>query len=58
MNKKEFTKRLKNKILSHPEKGKLSTYIISNGKLYPEMKSVYEEIENTVFEEMLVPQRQ
>ena len=58
MDSKEFTERLKKIVLSHPEKGKLSTYIISNGKLYQEMKSVYEEIENSVLKEMLISQRQ
>lgn len=55
---KEFIKQLKKKILSHPQSGKLSTFILSNGKIYQEMKSTYEEIEDTVFKEISVLHRQ
>tara|TARA_B000000609_G_C24121282_1_gene319716 strand:- start:107 stop:298 length:192 start_codon:yes stop_codon:yes gene_type:complete len=55
---KEFIKQLKKKILSHSQSGKLSTYILSNGKIFQEMKSVYEEIEDTVFKEIIVSYRQ
>ena len=58
MNKKEFTQRLKNKILSHPESGKLSAFIISNGKLHEEMKPIYKEIEQNIIKEFLLSQRQ
>lgn len=49
---KEFIKQLKKKLLSHPQSGKLSTFILSNGKIYQEMKPIYEEIEDTVFKEI------
>lgn len=55
---KEFIKQLKKKLLSHPQSGKLSTFILSNGKIYPEMKPIYEEIEETVFKEIFVLYRQ
>tara|TARA_X000000950_G_C13910340_1_gene658747 strand:+ start:1196 stop:1387 length:192 start_codon:yes stop_codon:yes gene_type:complete len=55
---KKFIEQFKKKLLSHPQSGKLSTFILSNGKIYQEMKPIYEEIEDTVFKEILVLYRQ
>ena len=36
--------RIKTLILQHEESGKLACYVLSEGQLYPETKSVYEDL--------------
>ena len=35
---------LKNHIMKHPDSGKLACYVVSKGKMYPDMKSVFDDL--------------
>jgi hypothetical protein len=48
----EVNQLFKAKILSHPEKGKLASYMISSGELYPEIGVVADKLMTDSMQEL------